>query len=382
MKRKRNETDHKQVRWMEIARRGFLLAGLIIGIWLIWNPVSEVYRVHVIDFSEELSRRPGWQQANYETLDDYIQAQTENRLTRTEDPYWLNLYRDLDSSVTRREPSVYANRAVPSGYSTYYYFLPSEIPVAETFPNRGTVLFVEMRSETGSLLYLGVNRWVGEDVITYSPSPPNWLLFPQRATGILILIAGVLLYLMIPRRRLAPDALYYLTGPAILGPDIAGFILSTGFFWLGRVLLVWEGWFLFPIAIILWVLGLFGVLLLFVGLWYATLWYAIKEEGIVEYSLKGKRIVLWNEIMAVGSYEKGLPPWMLGLFLLFGRYGSLSTQMAMAQGFRKESGIRINVKDQKPLIIMTNAFVGIDRLAKSLAKIERVVSIDRSDSEG
>ncbi len=382
MKRERKEMDHHRVRWMEITRRGFLIAGLIIGIWLIWNPVSEIYRVHVIDFSEELSRRPGWQQANYETLDAYIQAQTEGRLEQTGDPYWLHLYRDLDSSVTRREPSVYANRAVPSGYSTYYYFLPSEIPVAESFSNQGTVLFVEMHSEAGNVLYLGINRWVGEDAIAFSPSPPDWLLFPQRTTGIIFLVAGILLYLLIPRRRLAPDALYYQKGPAILGPDIAGVILTTGFFWIGRVLLVWEGWFLFPIAIILWILGLFGVLLLFVGLWYATLWYKINEDGIVENSLKGKRTVLWNDIIAVGSYEKGLPPWMLGLFLLFGRYGSLSTQMAMAQGFRKESGIRIDVKDQNPLIIMTNAFIGIDRLGKSLKKMGRFTTVDQRNPTG
>jgi len=151
-------------------------------------------------------------------------------------------------------------------------------------------------------------------------------------------LAGLAVYIWFPRSSVPDGALRYARGPAVIGPDLIGYMLTTIFLALPFLIgIPGTAWMFAPMALV-------SMLLLVLSAWYASFYLVLGPDEIVLHTLRRSRRVSPGDITGVSAYKRGLPKWMRKLvpFLVMGgAYGAAGSVMLA----RDETGMELRFAD-------------------------------------
>ncbi|MFP1632824.1 zinc-ribbon domain-containing protein [Zhengella sp. ZM62] len=182
-------------------------------------------------------------------------------------------------------------------------------------------------------------------------------------------VAAVLFYLLPPRIRPPQGAYAYERIPAVIGPDILGFFLTSAFIGLPLVARAIEGghWDdlleeIHPSAVLVWPMALISLVILVIAYRNASFWLRIEQDGLRVRRSSGERFAAYSAIRQVDLHRRGLPRWIKALtpfLILGGKYGAAGSIMLA----RDETGIRLDMRDG------TSITIAADALEKALLKV-------------
>lgn len=190
-----------------------------------------------------------------------------------------------------------------------------------------------------------------------------------------LIAASALFYIGLPKARRPQAALVYERGPAVIGPDLLGFLLCAFFialpFWArGSDAGLWEdfGVLVHPAALMTWPLALVSAAILWFSAQHAAMWLVIQRDGLRINRLRGTRFVPFSEIAEVGPYRRGLPGWMRRVAPSLAAAGHAGAAGAILLA-RDTRGIVLTLQDGSRIAIPTDAFE--KPLARVLAALKR-----------
>jgi hypothetical protein len=170
--------------------------------------------------------------------------------------------------------------------------------------------------------------------------------FGLGAALILAAAAGAA-YVLIPREIQPEGALVFERMPAVIGPDILGFLLGAFFLGLPLAAAVFEGdplGTIHPSALLAWPMAIFGLAILAIAATHASYRVVIEAEGLRIADPWGERLLPFTAITRVEPYRRGLPAFvrrLVPLLVATGRY----TQAGAVMLARDSTGIRLVCDD-------------------------------------
>jgi hypothetical protein len=183
--------------------------------------------------------------------------------------------------------------------------------------------------------------------------------------------AAVLFYIFFPRIRPPAKALFYEHIPAVIGPDLLGFILTSVFialpFWVGAGNdgYLYEDFILVhPAAVLAWPMALISSYMLVVAARYASYWIKIEAKGLMIHSIRAVKLIAFEQMTEVTPYRKGLPKWMgflTPLLILSGKYTAAGAVVLA----RDTTGMTINLQAGSPVNIPMDSF---EKASKKILK--------------
>lgn len=170
----------------------------------------------------------------------------------------------------------------------------------------------------------------------------------------IILAIALAVYVLIPREVPPAGALLAERMPAIVGPDILGFMLGSIFLGMPFAAAVFQGdplGTIHPSAVLVWPMAVFAFMVLAVATRFASYWVVIERDGLRIADVKGERQIAFAAIEQVEPYRQGLPKvlrWLTPLLVLTGRF----TQAGAILLARDTTGIRLVVKGPAQSVVI------------------------------
>jgi hypothetical protein len=161
--------------------------------------------------------------------------------------------------------------------------------------------------------------------------------------AVIALAAAGAAYVLIPREKPPEGALLFERLPAVIGPDILGFLLGTFFFGLPLAAAVFEGdplGTIHPSAILAWPMAIFALAILAIAAVHAAYRVSIEADGLRIADLWGERLLPFAAITRVEPYRRGLPTFVRRLVPLLVAAGRF-TQAGAVMLARDTTGIRL-----------------------------------------
>lgn len=384
------------LRLIEFFRRIILLGGLLATTWLALMPAPALVRVEAIDFTQQQQRRSRSLREDLrrlgamtgidataeadrlqrKSLDEYIAAQTRDRLVVVPSNAWNPFFRSIEDNLAGQSESLAFHRSSGTG-STYLYFKPDDLPTPDVLARiRGADPFTYVQMD-GTSRHLGIVYQRTSDAWRYAPS---WLMYPSRPMAVWAFIAALVGYALLPWPRIAPNALVYSRTRSIVVPDLLGACMAAAFFALPFLVLTANlssseefallsfdgGW--AWLTIILWAFVIGGISISAVSLWYATFALLLEEDGLRRVTLFGQRHWPYSQMVAVEPAHWSPPRWFK-ILMLIGAVLSPRHAGAMILGSTRESwGIRIGCRDGQALTVWLQYMPGFERLFHALKR--------------
>lgn len=383
---------------IEIARRLFLLAGLVVAVALFFWTQFEPYVMVSLATPDEIARAEGRPEPEARRpgalLDRRITRKGEGDLLTVSGPEWDQFFagvsksfadnypiagwehriqkRDLDQARKdneRRGRMTATDRAEEQeqiqrlkakynidvtfrGSFRYLYFLAREIPfAAAASPWRPGIRAVLQRAEAPepklSAAYLPAYELIGfSDVITL----PQAFSSPYRHLAYWPALIGLALYIILPWGRREPDVLAYARWRVILG-DLAAGLLMFGLFFalpfaiIGGTVETVTTHLLFALGF--WLIAALGLVAVYWTTWSAAYRLAIRTEGLAISALSGSRAISYDAIRTVQPVRIRPPKWLIALMwvaaLLGRRPGGVG--QALILGASESNGLRLDLAD-------------------------------------
>lgn len=368
---------------MELWRRLILLAALLIGVAMFFYVAPAMLSVTAINWEKEQANElksasvyisSEHKRLGQLTLNDYINEKTEGKVAAVEPRQWASFFEQVQlASNGEYAKSTYGNRVSEEDKDDFWtpqrpvpvFFKPGELPFEQwgLIAEEGRQIYIS-RSDGEKINYLLLRYEDYRSSMTAMSKPyrvaPDWLSRPYRLVGLGIMAAGVLLYIFLPWRKINPEDIVYAGGRLVAGDIVAVIILllfyGLPYFINGGTIQSITG--LWPISLIMWLLALFGVVILYYSAWYAS--YRIEMTPSVLYllTLRGVREVKLNEIEAVEMVSLRNPGWFRKLFILLalfsiagGRSSPQPAGSALLAASASYGGLEISGRSGKPLYI-------------------------------
>ena len=356
---------------MELWRRWILLLSTIVGIFLaMCASLSPKVSLKAVDFASSQGSEFGWDERTAYLqqlpLPEYIEEKTKDHQTLVQGEDWVTFFGDVlsasrDEAIAKRlQRHVYVeNRWSSPPFQVF--FLPSELPPGDVADQlRGTggePHYLILPGPDGKQYLEAVYQTYDSEDFGFgsgiSNPPPASLLYPYRRIGFGMLALGVLVYILLPRRKRAPDAICYAHWTVVPG-DFVGMLLFVGFFTLpmlvvgGAVQTITLAWF-FPL--ILWPLAFLGAWLLIHMAEYAAYEIRVLDDGIELTTCRGQSTHRFAEMKSVQPLVLLTPVWLTRLswlaamarqgsdrFRMTGQAIALSNSAAHGMCLRKKDG--------------------------------------------
>lgn len=174
------------------------------------------------------------------------------------------------------------------------------------------------------------------------------------------------IYMYLPRPARPDGALGYAAMPAIVMPDVLGFLLGMMFFGLPFLMsgdpALQDG--IWIVGAVLWGMGGFALAILVIAARHAVSWVLIKPDGLVIANLSGIHDMPFAEIETVRPRERRLPRWVSAALILFGGLRGAGT--ALLHGNRVAHGIEFLRRNGTRLRIGVDAFDDLPAVAAAL----------------
>jgi len=380
---------------MELWRRGILLLGVILAVWLhFYVPLMSFVTVRAVDFAAEQKDESRLTDSGRYLaqlpLDEYVAEKTKDRALLVSGPQWESFFA-LAVKTSRGEivPKEWARRVSKDEIDTTSYFrriffrtdkppfeelasrlavdaeefdLTLETPAGaapEAFSPSPRHLSIETHVMTKDDFHFGSGYM-------HAPKLPAWLGHPFRRFALPILLVALAAYIVLPRRRRPASAIYYPTWRTIIG-DVGSFILFVPFFAIpmlvvgGSVQALTVGWIL---ALICWPLALVGVWLLRFMAWYASYQVVIESEGLHLSTDRGDRHFRFSEMTSFQPIELKPPKWLIVLTAIsafFGRGGARAgaAGRSLMLASTAERGFSVKLADKSSVFFwLSSSFSG------------------------
>ena len=324
----------------ELWRRLALLAGILIGLALFFYVAPAMVSVTAIDWqqeqADELKSNSGIvtqekKRLHALPLDEYIQAKTGEKVQAVDGSRWGTFFEQVRlASKWQYGESSYGNRVSEEDKDDFWkptgpvavFFKPDEIPLQSwgLFPGDGESTFIST-VQGGQTLYLELQFHDYTTSVGAMSSPyrvaPGWLYHPYRTAGIIVMVVGLLIYIVLPRRKKQPGEVAYSSGSMLAG-DLAAVIILLPFYGLpflinGGTTQAITG--LWPVSALMWFMALFGVVLLYYNAWYASYRIELTPDAVCLVSFKGVRECLFSDMAGVDIVSLSNPGWFRKLFM-------------------------------------------------------------------
>ena len=371
---------------IEILRRLILLTCLLAAIASALAPEPALLAVRPVDFAADQKLLPRFLTAD-QALEEFIARRTEDRLIRVDGSEWAAFFRAVtDAAAGLPATPEWSARLGPEfGYSRDVYFRPDESPLHAVTGdlndgNPFVYLLLYPLANTGDYRsrdqaqYLGVNYRLPRDASQYAPT---WMVYPNRRFSLWLLLAGVVIYVLLPRRKHPAGAAVYSRVHAVIMPDVLGCLLSAVFFALplfvvpanssspGGLFSFEDGWAI--LTVICWLLALLGAAILAWSAWYAGYRIVILADRLQVTTVLGEQEYRYASMTAVKPAPTYKPSkWLKlgGFFFILvapGAAGPLSALMNPQQ-----NGILVECRDGRQLRIRSATLSGFNSVLKAL----------------
>ena len=197
---------------MELLRRALLVGCLLSGLWLVrLAPLDPLVTITPIDFAlqqrQEAAAVPDAQKTEAQRrsaeipLSVYIEEFLQFNVFSATGPEWEQFLADVD------------RRATAGGDRAGAFLRPDDEPiraVAGKLAAGGGTTYVSFSKPGGDVHYrVDQRRWTRQDFhlgkgFAGAPTPPASVFYPFRALGLVCMLAGVMLFTLLPSR--APQA--------------------------------------------------------------------------------------------------------------------------------------------------------------------------------
>ncbi|MGI5880791.1 MAG: hypothetical protein ACOX6L_09385 [Syntrophomonadaceae bacterium] len=404
----------------ELWRRLAIFIGILAGVGLFFYIVPALINITAVNWqqeqADELKSISGYvtsedKRLNQLPLNEYIAEKTGGKETAVDSDKWADFFREVEkASYQEYSQSIYGNRVSELDKDEFWkprglvpvFFKPAEIPYAEwsLIPEDGARAYVFLTSEaTTSYFLLRYEDYLVSVGAMSQPyrQPPGWLYRPYRNIGIGLMILGLLLYIVLPRRKKTDGEISYAGGRIIAG-DIVAMMLLTLFYGLpflingGTVQAVTGMW---PVTLIMWLLALLAVVLLYYSAWYASYRIELTPEAIHLITFKGEKACRFDEITAVELISLRNPGWFRKLFLamamlsmLSGRGSTQPAGSALLAATASYGGLEIRTRNGKPVYLwFTDQLGGVilpnfDRVPQALQSAGISIKEESREIEG
>ena len=334
---------------MELLRRWVLLFCTAVGIFLAMvASLSPKIAVRAVDFQSKQQYGFGWsEQDTYLRqlpLPKYIEETTKNRHTIVSGEDWASFFENVATASADAEAveSLKSRVYVENRWSDppfEVFFQPDEVPLndvaalQQSAPGEPHYLIQE-GPESRQYLEATYHTYDSDDLgfgTGLSNPPPAALLYPYRSVGLGILAFGVGMYVVLPRRRRAPDAVCYARWTVIPG-DFLGLLLFVTFFTLPFLLVgsavhtITHAW---PFVLVMWPLALLGGWLLIHMAEYAAYELHVQDDGVVVDTPRGQFTYTFASMVSVQPLVLRTPDWLRNLSWLAAASSQGSTQLRM-----------------------------------------------------
>lgn len=301
----------------EIVRRLALIIAIPIGALMIAWPASSLLGLNGVDWEAQRHREIAalLSEEARRDINIYIREQTAGRVVALPADQWQDFIGQVRETLAGRPPTPAWNAAAER--SEYYhkvrmiYVDPSEPLPAKlsALPEmaRGYV-YLQLEGEESAPPGLRLQRldWS----ITHSGAP-QYLIFPLRHAGWWVILAGVLIYALVPWPRPVENQYCPITPGMAFLIDLVGVILY------GTFLGTWSNLILEPsipghgewsqivvFTLVFWGMALAGLAIFVVALWYSTFRLQWDNEGLRQRTLLGEKFQSWNVIRGLSLQPK------------------------------------------------------------------------------
>ncbi len=333
----------------ELWRRLALLLGILVGLALFFYVAPAMIGVTAIDWrqeqADELKSYSGFvtqeeKRLNALPLDQYIREKTGGQVRAVEAHQWGTFFEQVGlASNGDYGRSAYGDRVSEEDKDDFWkpigpvavFFKPAEIPFAQwgLRPEDGRSAYVST-TQGGQTIYLELryqdySTSVGAMSTPYRTAP-GWLYHPYRTAGIIIMAVGLLIYIVLPRRKKPTEEVAYSSGSMLAG-DLAAVILLLPFYGLpylingGTTQAITGMW---PVTAFMWFVAIFSIVLLYYNAWYASYRIELTPQALYLVSFKGVRECRFSDMAGVNLVSLSNPGWFRKLFIAVAALSILS----------------------------------------------------------
>jgi len=387
---------------METWRRLALLAGICAAIWLFQlASLAPTYTVQAVDFAgEQHDLQPYIERDEYLAqlpLDRYIQEVTAQKTVQVQGEAWDEFFRNV-SAASSGQPAAaeWTERIADSGgyRPARLYFHTDEPPLnalagqlapdGSGLASAGQEVYLAFKEAAGTRYLRLAYHAYSDDDFGFGGSiisrPPDFMFYPYRRFSPWLALAGLAVYLALPRAGKKPEVIAYPGWSLALG-DFVACLLVAMFFGLplfvigGSVQAITQAWLA---TLGCWALAGLGVWLLLMLAWMAVYRLALLPDRLQVTTPQGRRDYLFAD-MASFRPVKVAPPrwftraaWVLSLVaLLSGRLGAAGAGLAASTG--EGEGVGIDMRDGSRLYLSLAAN-GRSRLVPGSDRIPAVLA--------
>ena len=357
---------------LEVLRRLAALVGLFTALIFFLNPVATVLKVDLPDFARVQKQGAVWEKSRKLPLEKFIAQRVDGRLREVSGPEWEAVVRGLFSHRQGRTPAKWIDNQPKrlKGRDREFYFSPDQEPFAKVSPGPGRVVYLALNLE-GRKHYVLLNPKRPED----ARDAPSSILYPLRGFAWAALALGLLIYFFLPKVKRPRGSLGYLRLRRLVISDLMG-LAFAGFFFafpLGMILdkggglsslFDFEGGWAW-LTICMWLLSVFGLVMIAAGAWYRTFWITFTPQGLVRHTCRGSRFYPYAEMKQASLRDKN-HHWLVTMLLLLGGNNPTALGQAVILAGQKHTGIGLNMKKGKSLWIRLEAFEEPERLVRNL----------------
>jgi hypothetical protein len=382
---------------MEFLRRLVVTVFVCTALWLFfYTPLFPLVRVKPVDFAADFKKeteRPKWTSksllpynpgapSNYE---QFVALKTEDRVFQARGREWEELFQNIKAAYNDKGSSKELQRRLSSQYKgAGFYFYASEYPF-NTLKNRlkknldmlylwgpdGQYLKVDYKAYSYSSFHIGSG-------LSDYPKPPSWLMYPYRQYSPWIILAGIALSIVLPRKRKELDSIRFKTW-FIAGNDICFVLLLIALPFVAPMAIMGgsaqvfftEGVFLLPVFWLIASIGMWGYI--FIMPRFACFEIKISDDGFKIVYTNGEKIYQFRDMQYFQPITFKRPRWMIfiaWIFLFAGRRGSISLFVLSTL---TNAGIGIRLKDGTLFYINTSNPVGQSVLNQQADKIAKLL---------
>lgn len=320
---------------MELYRRLILVFCVCTAVFLTYKAsLSPLIMVEPVDFSERQKKEGTYMGVRHMTpekkrlsempLNEYIHEVAKGRLLAVEGREWEDLFQGaIAAKAGGQVGKEWSKRFPPDKHATrVLFFRPDESPVnsfAVHFKESRDSIYVSfIAGQHKRYLELQYRAYSNDDFhigtgLTKYPHPPTSMLYPYRRYSPWIALVGLLIYLLVPRRKRHPQAVQYPSWRIMLG-DFGAMLFIVPFFAFpfmitgGSLQAFTVGW---PLLIFFWPIFLLGLLALTVSAWTAGFSIAFSDDRLILSSYKGEREFFYRDMAFFQPVAFKTPRWLI-----------------------------------------------------------------------